>query len=505
MLRIGVLRSRYELPRAAAPLLRQRLDRAAAEHLAAALDGDALVDAAGDEVWLLRHLHVDLTVTADAVGRPEAVARAWSHQVRSALLAALQRGGDAVVRFDSPAAWTARFAAEVAAGTAWDRWYLAAFSSLRPLPAGRAISEALLHGPGDASVSSVLIELRRSGDLDRVLLALSPGDARRVIAALVPDGPMDASACRALARAVAAGGGVRGPDDPHLPGATLRALAVALAPGGLPPGAGGVAGAVIVLGDLLRSCEQPAALVAMIRERRWAAALRLAGAAPTGDVLAALEQLAVLADGDPGWLEDLASTVTSDPEAGGITVATRFGGLLLVWPHVLDLWPDPSPDAALHRLLVAAELLGPEHVTALLRDPVLSRLCGLPGPPAPTRLAAARATVPVDALATAAAEGPPPDGGHFGGRDDAVTRFCALMLHRFAAGLPGFTHSSPGHLLRNFLDVPASLRVAVEGWRAQVDGPPLQVVLRMAGMTTLCYRLPWPPWAEVHVELRWSV
>lgn len=525
-IRIARLDSRYRLPPGPEPpaALRARLDRAGRESLPGALESGAagLPEASGDEVWLVRHLDVAVDLDLARTSAPGAVARAWSQRLVLALRQALASGdGGRVVRFDSRAAWTARFAAEVAAGTAWDRWYLRAFESLRALPPGRAIAEAVAREPGD--VLEILAALSRDGDLELVLLALGPGDARRVTDAAVAPGPVDADAGRSLARALAGlGGGSTPSRGPHLPGCVVRLLAAAAREGiALPPGSGAVAAAVVVLAELAASGADPARLAEAVTGGRWAAALRLAGQRPRdvrGDDLAAVELVAELAGGDAGWVAQLTAELGQPAgamppgEGEAAVVATPFGGVLVLWPVFAELWPpelDGGEEAALRRLLVAARLLGRGRREALLRDPLLALLCGLERPPVPARLAEARAGVPVEALeqAAAAAGGPEPDVEFFGEAGDAVEaaadRFAAAVLARFSARLPGFAGSSPGYLLRNFLDVPATLRLGEAAWEATVTSPPLQLVLHMAGMSTLRFALPWSP-APVTVEVRWT-
>lgn len=520
-LRIGHLANRYVLPRdpQRSAALQAKLDRAATEFLGEALDNLAgvLPELTRDEVWLVRHLHVEFAVGIEAAADPGVMARAWSQRLLVALRSALAGGDAEVVHFASRAAWTARFVSEVAAGTAWDRWYLGAFTSLRALPTGRAIAEAVTREPGEAT--AVLAELSRGGELERVLMGLGEGDARRILHALASPGELDAVGGRSFARALAdLAWAIRAPDDPHLPGSVVRLLATAVARGvALPPGAVASATAVVVLAGLLAEGADPREVAAALGGRRWASALRLAGRSArdvTADELAAAELLHSLADEGHVWLTDLASALTPGaPDTAGVgqdaaVLATRFGGLLLLWPLFMELWAHVEGDAPLHRLLAAAHLFGHANIRALLRDPVLALLCGLDRPPAPSGLEQARSGLPVEALRRAAEGGPAPDPSFCGDPTDpgeaAAARFCAMVLQRFGAKLPGFAGSSPGYLLRNFLDVPATVRLGEDTWHAHITGPPLQVVLRMAGLSCLTYRLPWPPTVEITTELAWS-
>lgn len=498
MLRIGRLRNDYRLPAgAASAALSAGLDRVAWNDLPSALEraGDRMPEAAAEEVWLVRRLHVDVTVGAAAASDGAAVADAWSRETTRALRRTLDGGSSAdVMRFASRAEWTARFVAEVAAGTAWDAWYLGAFSSLRALPTGKAVAEGFVREPGDAA--DVLTAVVRSGALERVLLVCGPGDARRIVDVLAPSGRMPASAARDLAETLARlPAAAHAAHDPHRPGGVLRLLAHAAAGGvALGRGAAEVAAAVVTLADLASPRLSPGAVADAVARRRWGEALRLAGRHPadaTGETLAAFDTLADMTAGADVWLVQLAERLvvgaarhaTDEPRA----CATRFGGLLLLWPSFVACRPselgDVGDDAPLWRLLVAARLYGPDEEASLLRDTVLAWLCGLDRPPTPDRVADARSRLPVAPTPESVA-------------DD--------VLRDFAARLPGFTTSSPAHLRRNFLDVPATVRRRDDGWSATVAGPPLQVVLRMAGMTDVRYTLPWPPGSLVEVELRWT-
>lgn len=498
-LRIGRLRNSYRLPAGtASAALSARLDEVASQQLPSALErtSERMPEVSAEEVWLVRALHVDVTVGAGAVSDAAAISDAWSLETTRALRRTLDGGSSTdVVRFANRAAWTAKFVAELASGKAWDAWYFGAFSSLRALPTGRAVAEAFAREPSEAA--DVLAEVVRLGALERMLLACGPGDARRVADVVAPSGRMPTTVARDLARTLARmPAAMRSPDDPHPPGSVVRLLAHAAANGvALGPGAAEVAAAITSLAGLAVRRVAAAAVADAVARRRWAEALRLSGREPadaTGEMLAALETLADMSAGADGWLAQLTEQLAVDTAKHSTDepceTATRYGGLLLLWPSFAACWPSQLEDAAgddapLWRLLVAAHLYGPDDEAALRRDTVLAWLCGLDRPPTPERLADARTRLP-DAFEPATLA------------DD--------VLRDFAARLPGFTTSSPTHVRRNFLDVPATVQRSDARWSATVAGPPLQVVLRMAGMHDVRYALPWPPGSLVEVELRWT-
>jgi hypothetical protein len=87
-------------------------------------------------------------------------------------------GGGNVVRFANRAAYVARFLRDVAAGTAWGKWYYESFAGLRQLSTSAALRTAVCN-ESDAGPAA-LLELD-DHELKRVLRELTEQDARRIL------------------------------------------------------------------------------------------------------------------------------------------------------------------------------------------------------------------------------------------------------------------------------------------------------------------------------------
>ena len=65
---------------------------------------------------------------------------------------------------------------------------------------------------------------------------------------------------------------------------------------------------------------------------------------------------------------------------------------------------------------------------------------------------------------------------------DPISRWAEVLLADLAGRLPGLTRSSPGYLRRQFLHVPGRLSLTDDSVTVTLEGPPLAVVLAMAGL-----------------------
>jgi hypothetical protein len=171
--RIGHLHCRVR----AAPGVRvpPGLERMARERVGEAL-GQALEAALGDDpgVYVLREVRADVSVDVAAHPPDRLIARRWADQLAAAITRAIaEDGDDAVARFADEAEFIARFAADLADGVAWERWFYGAFAELRPLGRRTALRKVLLDNRG--RLPAILAWLARHGTLERVLAALDPG------------------------------------------------------------------------------------------------------------------------------------------------------------------------------------------------------------------------------------------------------------------------------------------------------------------------------------------
>lgn len=186
---------------------------------------------------------------------------------------------------------------------------------------------------------------------------------------------------------------------------------------------------------------------------------------------------------DPVGGDDSGRQTTGRPRpAAPRTVVSPVAGLALLLPGVArhDLvraLPPPGLRAAVLSALAEQAQRG------AATDPLVAAL--LPADPHAAVDDAAVPPVPVGALATLS----PEVRGLVPGRA-GVAGWGDLLLATFADRLPGLRGSSRGWLQRQFLHVPGRLDVADDLLHVTLEGPPLAVVLGMAGFDGPQGRLP---------------
>ena len=149
-----------------------RLAEAARQALAPAL-GHALADWSGPEVLRVRRLEVDIAM--DAAFDPDLFATLLARAIASALRRA---SGEAVVAYATRAAYLAALAEVLAAGRAWQCWWLREAEGVCALPAGAAIRTVL---GVDARVGLEALASLPPLRLVTVLEALGQGEAERLL------------------------------------------------------------------------------------------------------------------------------------------------------------------------------------------------------------------------------------------------------------------------------------------------------------------------------------
>jgi hypothetical protein len=251
-----------------------------------------------------------------------------------------------------------------------------------------------------------------------------------------------------------------------------------------------------------------------VRAGRLAVVARRLGGSPAATRLPALS--AALAAGD-GWLRPLASRIggrqASPRVVSGDRTATRFGGAVLLLPSLTELSEQafaslPDEDRALVRLGVIATCFGHAQREAVGDDAVVRMLTGTPSDRLldewlssindDTAGELAHACVAAATMDPERAErGPSAADMAFLAGDGAPSHAPALataarcVLDGFARRLLGFRRSSAEYLIRNFLDVGASVMVTDDAIEARIAEPPLALVLRMAGVNSTSFRVPW--------------
>jgi hypothetical protein len=489
---IEQVRCRYRIRRwhSTAAEIRWRLDHVVRDRLPA-LCHAGLADRvpSGPGIVIIRSLDLKLVLRRRL--NETRAAELWSRGIAVALARALaEEDRERIVRFDSRADRLAELCADLAAGTAWSRWYHASFSALKGSSTTSAIRRVLAESPGE--IAATLGILRRRGRLRQVARSLADDDAWAIVAA-VPT----ASA---------------GPAARQLLGPELLREALA---------AGRPASVVLELLAVL-------AEAGGVTDRNVRIVSRLARAAPLllaqhaggrldgGD---ASQQLRVLSAEEPELVRAAGAAVSGqlasapDVAGGESEFVTAFGGIFLLLPAIAEfdverrlraggLGDDEAVRAAgVGRWLVALKCLEPSERLAARFDPGLAVAAGIgsAADAAALRRLGRLTTPPVAAAlaegtaATTAAHFRTPELLRTKRADTVWSRVAATSLGLLARRLPGFEASSPGHLARNFLAGPSHVRITEKVIDVSLPRTPLQVVLRVAGWGGSVHAVPWLP------------
>ncbi len=481
------------------PIFREALSRELKELLGGQAEGDA--------VWLIRRLDVDLSV--NLAWEETRLARVCGVTVARTLLRTLVQGpdGNNVTRFESRAAYLAAFLSDLAANSAWGKWQYEPFDRLRVLP----LSRVLLTAMTESAVTGFLA-LSRLPHVSRaqVIGALTDADAR---IALETFSAAQAEQNGSLDRAYAAWGrltdsALRPTDDWR--GALslyLEACHDSEFPGGraLSATCRGLLH-LIAASDCWQSSTTDRVLAAL-ESGRTATLYGLVGAD-------AAEILGSLAGSPVSTLKAVvlrarAPAVDERPSADGRRW-TRFGGAFMLLPSLAGLNLEESvatssglggtPASNLLRLVVVIGCFGVDRRRAGLADPVLRDLFGIEPQASANRIVDWVGQWRDEDGATPASVGSFEEGHQAfflaPGEDSVpgwvrVARMAHALLTAFASRLPGFAASSPAYLLRNFLDVAASVQEETERRVIRLGRPPLGLILDLAGLTRAKYSLSW--------------
>lgn len=485
--------------------LRERLEAVAAG-IGSALGGtlDALFDAHGDGVCLLRRIELDLALDADAA-EPQMRA-AWAQAVTLAVARRLSGDGDNIVRFASRAAQLAHFLDRLASGDAWSLWYHRQFAGLCTLPDAIAARTALL---ADGSTGLASLQLQDGWARQRLFGMLGEAECRRVLDTFAAGGQACGQAGLAFAHAL--------PEcrcAPSQIGATALELYVALgAASGLTPGRAEAALALAVATVRASVASGDTGLLDTLASSDTGGHMR---ATVDGFGAAGIDlTMALQAVGDT---ERAALMQAMGARCAARTVEyTTYGGLFLllealdrVMPIDLEHWPACQgehagmPAAPLLRLLVLANGLGPEHAPHIFEDSLWRTLFGVPPRLHLADIARWSAALPVIALAQwtrklrvaplPAWPAAPPKASRMLGRATNA------MLQAFARHLSGFGGASPAYLRANFLDIGARVEHADGALTATLARAPLDVILGMSTLSNATLELAWLASPTVHLR-----
>jgi hypothetical protein len=394
----------YLVPRQhpALETVRRHLDSVAERQLARVC-GQLLsqtLDADDPSVWLIRRMQTDLALSLDACDDDRAL-HLWAHQIATGIARVIVRGDDGqnVLRFESRAAYLAQFVSALAVGEAWSKWYYSPFDSLRSLPVGAAIREALVREPDQ--IDDVLVHLAARRRLERVLNALSEGDARRALDACLAAAPAGAGGKRWIEPLLAAW--------PRAMMNVPRATALATARNALRLYAVARLGSpdlspdrdmrttiehLLSLSEIVRRVTDPEALTGLLATGDLATAVALARAS---GAVSHMENLAFIQQAARGDSDMISRVIRAlDRKSGrrvGATsaraLATPFWGIFLLLPVLIELGlegliedaPYPALEdtekAQVLRFLLALKCFGRARALEAAHDPALRVAVGL--------------------------------------------------------------------------------------------------------------------------------
>jgi hypothetical protein len=508
-------RCRYRVPRSHPDPagVRRRLDAVIAERIPARL-ADVLSAhlPPGDGVVVIRQLGVRVLLGAS---EPELIATTdlWTKGLVTAILKALARDDDTVMRYPSRAAYLAAFLATLGDGDAFARWPFAQFRRWRALgPAGAATAACETHSHDVAAAFAVLAA--DSDDALRRLLAMLSAEQAARIAAAAGLGRADPSAAPELA---ALGG-----DD--LAAHALRSgRQFAPSPDHL---------ALWLLARLRQSGD--AARRAIGELAAWGPELAALGLLDTAPAAGSgphrppdeLHQITLLHNVIPALAAalDRASEGPADNAEDRDMLTSSFAGcaLLLAGLGTIDLEAAvievgvpaaaAAPLAGRLRWWALLCALGREHRLSARFDPVLLRLAGDPGGAYGTEMvggllpahACAALAEQLTAAMTRGGETAPASSGETAHLDisdvvantavAAVVRALALFAVRdLARRLPGFSASSARYIAVNLLVGAGRFRFRPSTSSASLPDVPLRVALQIAGWEDRTVVAPWLP------------
>ena len=515
-LRIERLVTTYLVPldHPAPQQLRAEMDDLARKYVAESCGRalSALLDPNDPSVWVIGDVCLDLLIDVHAA-QPDDIASFWASRIAASVAKVISGGGDGVrvLHFVNRAAYLARFLRDLASGTAWDQWYYGQFDSLRSLPAAAAIREALFREPEEAEPA--LVHLYQTKELKLVAGCLTGLDHRLLLQLCSPaETPPTGECFAAVIRAWVESGAGSGASDLELY-VQMRSNHPEHAPAEVRSG-------IVHLN----------AIAGWIRHSQFnsiMAALRNGLVPETVKHLPSQEQesllfLYSLCAAEPAWIESLSALEEAGPpppaaeerssgRADGITrFRSSFGGLFLVLPVLIEnqgllrLYGNAEDKVLRYLLLLAC--CGP-HSASAERDPALLLAAGLDEAPENAELQQARLRHKAD------------NRGQETGEETIeffqthMAGFCAdagmrtelawaanLLMRGLASRLPGLSKSSAEFLWRNVLAGDAWFTVSPGMILVELSSRPLEIVMRMAGLHELTFRLPWSPDREVRIR-----
>ena len=495
LLDIERMTSTYVIPadQPSAEPVRARLDAVAARDLPSALGSivSAICPAEDSSVWLIQRLEVSIDVNGD--WDPERLARAWAIAVARAL-ARVMRAPDGLhaIRFDSREEYLAALLSELAEGSAWGSSRFAAFEGLKMLSSSAAL-RTIIVDPTEPGVRA----LSRLGEtsLKRVLAALTGEDAATITRQCFRTANTAPGA--ALLGAVAAAWSAERHAAAAVAGEPRRAV-------------WWIARLTPAVAHATRHDDAMSAIAAMValdRHLEMRTALDLDVLRERPGVDDSIADLVTRATSGVDrhlrvWTEhaELLQTLLAETGAAASamdewrteSMTTAFGGVFWLLP-LLDALPveEWCDTPHLFRFLAFASCCPHELRADAVRDGGLRDLFGVRPDEDTAAADAVRANV-IEAWLRADAHpalDEPFDEDYFGAAT-ALSLASHAVLRLFAWKLAGFGRASARHLWMNCLNVGARVESHHDRRLVTMGRPPLDVVLRLAGLSHTSYIAP---------------
>jgi hypothetical protein len=342
-------------------------------------------------VWFIRRLDVEAVV--DLALDDVAVAGLWADGILDGLTRTLagSESGNEFMHFPDRATYLASFLEDLVAGHAWDRWYYAQLDSLRQLPTGVAIREALVRDVEEADAA--LVMLAATGRLGVVLSAMSPTDLRRVLDACIPRGSGMTAGDSALdaVLAVWADAAIEWSSGPLARARNALRLYVAVRGRGALLSGSELRAAIDVLVWLAAIGHDPSQLSAPFPGQRDGGALSVD---PTESVEEIAASRAALRSLSAAAIERARRVVTSatkglQARSGAMTdLTSMYGAIFLLLPAMEEIGVDDLVSRARYsaptgmdvqttlRMIVALKCLGSSRTQEALDDPIVQLAVG---------------------------------------------------------------------------------------------------------------------------------
>jgi hypothetical protein len=513
-LSVDRLLNTYLVPRdhPAPEQLRQELDEVVRKHVTDSLGRalSSLLDPQDPSVWVIDTIAMDVIMDVSAAA-PEETAAFWARRMAESVVEIIARGedGDRVMRFANRAEYLAYFLRDLSAGSPWSKWHYRQFESLRSLPVGAAIREALVREPDQAEPA--LLHLARTG-IAAVTRSLSQLDQEALLQLISPKEVPPGSKCfeATLQQWAAAPAG-----EPQILELYLK---VRLTPPEAP--AAEVRAAVQHVCCLAR-WEQKSQLEDIVSAVAMHRVSRMLQSLPPGELDTAL-YLGFLANQDPELSLRLAGIARArQPQASaGISpqrpetgtspdLVSPWAGVFLLLPALIAdaelMTGYGKPEEAVSRYLILGATMRVGSGESQY-DPALAIAAGLEdnadlGALA-AKLAQARPAMDEDALRRNLL---PQDLEQVEGAtgacwpdialDESLRRELALaaavLLRYLARHLPGLEKSSFDFLWKNILSGGGVIRSTPGQIVVELAPRPLDIVLRMAGFNQMRFNPPW--------------